>query len=426
MPIFPKRLSDLTSEDILSIVETNYPEGESVEYKETLPARQGQDPWIAGGNTVGDYARNKILAEAVAFANAQGGTIILGIRESEDHPRRAVAINPIPRCADLAERLRLQIRDCIEPQLRAPNIREVTLDAQGNGVVLIEVERSLSAPHRLATTKECYIRRADRTERMTMREIQESVLSISTATERFEGRFERIKSRCAAYLRSWDQALPHLPDDASAPPIGRLMAVGVPVSSDMFIPDVHTSDSIVPAPRNIALLIGQQQFECHMFAPYVRRRPIVRGCSWISDSHPLRATIEVHDDGAVAWIVQWQSRTQDELLLFGTWATAFAVNFLAQIQRVRESCGAPDTEYGLDYSMSFSSPPSLIRYGGNSGFNSVGDFEDCELYLPRYSCRDIDQFNHLLKEISRDVFAYAGCISGDDEFQVLDPPWVVD
>ncbi|NGX16136.1 ATP-binding protein [Wenzhouxiangella sp. XN24] len=426
MRIFSKRLSDVTPEDVATIVDTNYPEGETVEYKETLPARQGQDPWIGGGSTVSDYARNKILAEAVAFANAQGGTIILGIRESEDHPRRAVAITPIPRCAELAERIRLQIRDCIEPQLGATQVKEVSLDAQGNGVVVIEIEKSVGAPHRLVTTKECYIRRADRTERMTMREIQESVLLVSAATERFEERFRRVKERCAEHLSSWDQDLRRSSDDAVVPSVGRLIAVAVPVTSGLIVPDVHTSDGIVPAPRDVRLTIGQGQCDCHMFKPYVRRRPIVRGCSWISDSQPMRAAIEVHDNGAVAWIVQWQNRGQDEVLLFGAWTAAFAVNFLTQVQRVRESMGAPDAEYGMDYSLLFSEPPTLIRYGGRSVFNSAGEFENSVLHLPRYSCRDSDHFNQLLKDISRDVFAFAGCVSGDEAFQVVDPPWVSD
>ena len=52
-----------------------------IEFKETLPARDGRDAWLDGGNRIGDRARNKILEEVIAFANAYGGTLLLGISE---------------------------------------------------------------------------------------------------------------------------------------------------------------------------------------------------------------------------------------------------------------------------------------------------------------------------------------------------------
>jgi hypothetical protein len=57
--------------------------------KKTLPDKRGrQHPWVTGGD-IEDHARNEILPEVIAFANAQGGSLILGIEETSDKPPRA-------------------------------------------------------------------------------------------------------------------------------------------------------------------------------------------------------------------------------------------------------------------------------------------------------------------------------------------------
>ena len=86
--------------------------------KESLPAEEGSvDPWLRGKNGIGKYARNCILEEAVAFANAIGGALILGIEESSEEPPIATEIRPIKRCAELVSRLKMAFRDCVEPQI---------------------------------------------------------------------------------------------------------------------------------------------------------------------------------------------------------------------------------------------------------------------------------------------------------------------
>ena len=37
-------------------------------------------------NRIGDRAKNELLEEEVAFANAYGGTLVLGVRESDAKP----------------------------------------------------------------------------------------------------------------------------------------------------------------------------------------------------------------------------------------------------------------------------------------------------------------------------------------------------
>ena len=120
--VLSKPADQIGIDDIKALIASEVPEGEQIEFKESLPAKkQTLDPWITGKDEIGDPAKNKILEEVVAFANAHGGALLLGIKESDTKPPVAAKISPIPRCQDLAERLKLVFRDCVEPQL--PDLR---------------------------------------------------------------------------------------------------------------------------------------------------------------------------------------------------------------------------------------------------------------------------------------------------------------
>ena len=47
---------------IESLIASKVPEAEQIEFKESLPAKSGEkDPWMSGGNRIGDRAKNAIL-----------------------------------------------------------------------------------------------------------------------------------------------------------------------------------------------------------------------------------------------------------------------------------------------------------------------------------------------------------------------------
>src|SRR6266851_1095080 len=118
LAVFTKALDLVTAADIAELPAQTWPEGYEIEFKETLPHRTGGvDPWLSSQGKVGDYARDKILAEVVAFANSQGGSVILGIAETPDNPPRAHAVVPLPRVGDLARAFEDQARSCIDPPL---------------------------------------------------------------------------------------------------------------------------------------------------------------------------------------------------------------------------------------------------------------------------------------------------------------------
>jgi hypothetical protein len=114
---FSKPLREIKERDLQELCDAAYPETDQVEYKEFLPGKRGPDGWHSGADTFGDYARDQLFAEVIAFANTRGGHLILGIEESADNQKRAVALRPIRDCHELAERLSRAAYSCIEPAL---------------------------------------------------------------------------------------------------------------------------------------------------------------------------------------------------------------------------------------------------------------------------------------------------------------------
>ena len=136
-----------------------------MEFKRELPAEgtSNQDPWMTDQRTIGGYAKNKILKEVVAFANAYGGVLVLGIEEDgKAEPAVAKKICPIPKCEKAAKRFRDIFRGRVEPKLPVCDIFAVETGSDETGVVVFRVPgRSRLAPHRITRTNICPIRRWD-------------------------------------------------------------------------------------------------------------------------------------------------------------------------------------------------------------------------------------------------------------------------
>ena len=73
-------------QDIQSLITAKVPEGERLEYKRGLSFPKGSSDTWESGRKLNTEAKKKILQEMVAFANAYGGTLLLGIAESEAKP----------------------------------------------------------------------------------------------------------------------------------------------------------------------------------------------------------------------------------------------------------------------------------------------------------------------------------------------------
>jgi hypothetical protein len=89
MSLFYKPLKTITAEDILSLLENQVPEGRDLDYKRDNPfPSQTQDtisPELEAAKKKGKDPKYDLLTDISAFANSNGGDIIYGIGEDEDH-----------------------------------------------------------------------------------------------------------------------------------------------------------------------------------------------------------------------------------------------------------------------------------------------------------------------------------------------------
>lgn len=222
------------ADHIHALITSAVPESELIEFKEALSAKgQNADPWMLDQRRLGDRAKDKLLSEGVAFANAYGGALLLGIRESNTRPPVAIGIEPIPQCAALAERLTLVFRDRVEPPL--PSIEIFAVPTRGDdGVVIIRAARSRLGPHRITKTRVCPVRRADRCEEMSMRDIQDMTLNMSKGLQRLE---LALRKRSQRFPDEFDRL--SVSEDAFG-----IRLTAMPVGDDIRVPKVFQNGDI--------------------------------------------------------------------------------------------------------------------------------------------------------------------------------------
>lgn len=294
--VLSKPADQIHAADIEELRDSRVPEGQEIEYKETLPTEDGSpDRWVTHGDRIGRTAKHKILEEAVAFANAYGGTLVLGIAESNTKPPVAARIEPIPECADLAERLRLVFRDGVDPQIPSLEVFPVRTDGD-RGTVIVRVGKSRMAPHRVELTRRCTIRRSDRCEPMSMREIQDLTLNTRQAMDALE---HRLSQRSKGYLQEFGRL--STPDEAFG-----IRATALPVGNDIMFDRVFGKSDVYRPPFQISWLNNNSTIAGSHPSSW---RPILRGARSDSGFHEEWAVQaedwsryyyeEVHSDGLV-------------------------------------------------------------------------------------------------------------------------------
>jgi hypothetical protein len=173
-----KPFVEITKEDVERLVADRMTESEELEFKRELPSKGGPSAWSLGSEKIEAFSRDRLLEEVIAFANAGGGYLILGIEESADEPAQAKEIAPLQRCRHLAEKLHEQADACIEPRIPTLSVIAVRLrEDSDDGVIVFHILRSPIAPHRLQSNKESFIRRGSRCVTLTMQEIQNIILT---------------------------------------------------------------------------------------------------------------------------------------------------------------------------------------------------------------------------------------------------------
>ena len=424
--VLSKPTEQITAGDIQALIDSEVPEGEQIEFKEKPPSRDASgDPWMRGENRIGDRAKKELLEEVVAFANAYSGTLLLGVKESDAKPPVASEIAPIPRCAEFADRLRNVFRDCVEPQIPRIEIFAVRTK-DDSGVVIFRVGRSRLAPHRVTMTLECPVRRADRCEGMSMREIQDMTLNVARGLERLEVRLSERAERFSQEFR-----VLKTPEEAfgfrlTAVPVGeeirfdRVFRRHRPVEgleepwhnvSSHIREKLRTLDTLTEAPNYWRPLLRGARAESHNI-PYIKQ----------SRHNHYR---EIHCDGLIelgfvmgsqAFQVEIdQDLPQKQLFVL------FA-NLASQAHRVRSQAGVPMAEYAIEVETYVQGgdarPMSPTERYLPEDILSIGATK-----FPRYSLGGRDEIPHLVNLFYRDFWNHLGRDIGDEEDSLTIQGW---
>ena len=163
------------------LIEDGVPEDRQLEYKRELKLNTKEQ-------------KREFLADVSAFANADGGHLIVGIAEQNGVP---IETGGIPRTGsndETSQRIQNLVRDGVEPNIHGINIKSV--EVKGDKVLLvIHIPQSLSKPHwvSLGGHRKFYSRNSNGKYLLDIPELRQMFTLSETAAERIKNfRAERI------------------------------------------------------------------------------------------------------------------------------------------------------------------------------------------------------------------------------------------
>ncbi len=184
----------LTNSDIEEIAGGGVQEDGVTEFKSGLDegTERDQTSWADGGK-LSRPAKTDLLRALIAFANAYGGTLYIGVKESNDEPKRSCGLAPLPRIFALEAALCDAIRDTIEPRLPSFDSRAFDFES-GAGILVIQVPASPIAPHWNTNERQCYQRIGSSSQKIGMREIRRITLDRARTSQLVDEQFGERRS----------------------------------------------------------------------------------------------------------------------------------------------------------------------------------------------------------------------------------------
>lgn len=428
IPLLTKPHHEITAADIEELVESKVPEGERTEYKQALTGSSAK-AW-ADTQRLTQEAKNQILEEVVAFANAYGGVLVLGIAESSTSPPVAQRAVPIPQCVELAKRFALVFRDRVEPQLPHLKIFGVpTEEGTDGGVVVFQTPRSRRAPHRITRTWLFPVRQMDSSERnMSMRRIREMVLSREQGMDHLN---QRLRNRDARFREK-------LPENRWG-----LRITALPVGNDVQLDRVYNQASALVdgiGKPEVVLSRANPQLPisgANEVAECVKRgwAPIIRGAKTTRDDSPHRLThtdacLELKCDGLVEFTWSHALLVQSPLSgdlypyqLYTDTAVLQLANMLGWVEALRRHANAVLAEYVIDIAVHVSGENAVILPGNASisemyriGSGLGGYIKEPVTSLPQHWLVELADAPDLLTRFERDLSNAAGSAGIESQF----------
>ncbi|MCY4592397.1 MAG: ATP-binding protein [Alphaproteobacteria bacterium] len=408
----------ITPADIHEVITSRARENESLEFKVDLPTRNGKiDSQTSSKNRISKYAKETLLDESIAFANTHGGVLVVGIKETKGY---ACAISAIRQCNDVANRLELVFRDRVDPQL--PHVEIFGVETRGDaGVVIIRVPKSHCAPHCNKMTHKCTIRRSDRCEPMTMREIQDMTINLSRGLQRVD---EDLAKRSSHFK---------LQVDRFYAPYGvyGIRLTAIPITDEIRIDRLlqgHDLDGRFKLPtflitRHLDNHTAPVQGINEIYKPHFSLwRPMLRAARTdhthlaphAPDVHAATMYKELHFHGLIELglisadrLVDVNGRSRSERLRREIPIVDFATLALWADQ-VRAAVGAPLAEYAIEVEFVVKQRPCQVVDTTKDENPVLGQIDVGTITFPRYPLEDVNRLSELLELFERDFLNACG------------------
>lgn len=417
--------SDVGAADIQALVTADRAESHHLEFKE-------RGVVSANGSLTKDGTK-QIGRAVVGFANADGGSLVIGVKENENRAGIAGALDPVPDVNDVVARLQDMLRDTVQPRLTGLQILPVSSDENGSGYVVVQVSRSSLAPHGLKGTEGrfgFFVREGASTRPLNVREIQEMTLLSARLADHLEQGFSRRSQLFRDKWQHWSRSGWGTTDGLAAGFGYRLtgIPVGAPLSLGRVIRHRQLVDGVQMPWRQHAdgwRLIGEatgQEIAAHDQAEARQIgawRPIVRGAVL---SHPYPrldgstgglVEAEINESGLVESRVFWPAGTLDPLELVREFAM-----FVAWVNQVMAFSHAYDVEYALEVEVLVEGSVGLGSGGRHrvylEGTPANGCFPE-----PRYVLRGDVTLGELTSDFLQDWFDHLGAPLGDNRLLVM-------
>ncbi|MFO0040000.1 MAG: helix-turn-helix domain-containing protein [Synechococcaceae cyanobacterium] len=182
--MIPKRLEEVTHDDLEDLIRSEIREGKAIDYKRDLP-----------GNSEGE--KKEFLYDVSSFANTVGGDLIIGVEEDKGLPAEIPAFS----CENIDEEIRRLdsiLISGVEPRLKY-QIRAIMIP-NGGHVLIVRVEKSGLAPHRVIYkgSDKFYARNSAGKYPLDVSELRDAfLLGASAATRLRDFRISRLASIAA-------------------------------------------------------------------------------------------------------------------------------------------------------------------------------------------------------------------------------------
>lgn len=202
-----RSLNDISLDDLQALIDEKIPEGPMLDYKREAYSTLDSD-------------KREMMSDITAFANANGGYLILGM--DEDGHGRASQFTPVNELHQTARAIQQTCLDSIGERIEGLEIRRYEVGPD-QGLILIRVPRNDWLPHMINLPgRTDFVRRySDEKRNTTVSEIRRDTLSVPTHHQTIESELQNLSAN--AQIMPAEEAGPPYAQAITDKPVARFI-----------------------------------------------------------------------------------------------------------------------------------------------------------------------------------------------------------